>query len=77
MRAKISRRDALQKGLYGTSALLLGNRLAADAPAAVTQPVPASNNAKAKSVIQVFLWGGIVAHRYLGPQTGRRQRLHG
>lgn len=51
MSTKISRRDALQKGLYGTSALLLGNRVA--------QPAEVSQSAKAKSVIQVFLWGGM------------------
>ena len=44
----ISRREALQKSLYGASGLLLGSRLAAD-----TRPV------KAKSVIQIFLWGGM------------------
>jgi acetyl esterase/lipase len=56
---RISRRDALQKSLYGTSALLLGNRLASDALGAETQPAPVSKGAKAKSVIQVFLWGGM------------------
>jgi hypothetical protein len=53
----ISRREALQKSLCGTSALLLGSRLTNDAYGAVTQPV--AKSAKAKSVIQVFLWGGM------------------
>src|SRR5262245_45504147 len=53
---RISRREALQKGVYGTSGLLLGSRLAG---AAVTQPPQATKAAKAKSVIQVFLWGGM------------------
>ena len=56
---RISRREALQKSLYGTSGLLLGGRLANNAYGAVTQPPPAAKVAKAKSVIQVFLWGGM------------------
>lgn len=59
MSTKISRRDALQKGLYGTSALLLGDRLAGHARAAEVHPAQAAKAAKAKSVIQVFLWGGM------------------
>jgi hypothetical protein len=60
MSTKISRRHALQKGLYGASGLLLGSRLADNAIAAVTQPAqPVKAAAKAKSVIQVFLWGGM------------------
>jgi uncharacterized protein (DUF1501 family) len=60
MSTKISRRDALQTGLYGTSGLLLGSRLAGNALGAETQPAAqASKAAKAKSVIQVFLWGGM------------------
>jgi hypothetical protein len=55
----ISRREALQKGLLGTSGLLLGSRLAAGSPASELQPAPVAKGAKAKSVIQVFLWGGM------------------
>jgi hypothetical protein len=49
--ARISRREALGKSFYGASGLLLGSRLA--------QPAQAAKTAKAKSVIQVFLWGGM------------------
>jgi hypothetical protein len=56
---RISRREALQKSLYGTSAFLLGGRLADPALGAEIQPAPAAKGAKAKSVIQVFLWGGM------------------
>jgi len=59
MSTKISRRDALQTGLYGTSGLLLGSRLAGNALGAETQPAQPLKGAKAKSVIQVFLWGGM------------------
>jgi uncharacterized protein (DUF1501 family) len=48
---KISRRDALRSGLYGTAGLLMANKLSA-----AQQIKPP---AKAKSVIQVFLWGGM------------------
>jgi hypothetical protein len=56
---RISRREALEKGIYGASGLLLGSRLANPAFAAETQPAKAAKAAKAKSVIQVFLWGGM------------------
>jgi hypothetical protein len=56
---EITRRDALQKGIYGASGLLLGSRLAKDALGAQSQPAPTPKEAKAKSVIQVFLWGGM------------------
>ena len=57
-RSIITRREALRRGLYGTAGLLLADRLA---PAALAQAAPAAalSKAKAKSVIQVFLWGGM------------------
>lgn len=55
----ISRREALQKGLYGTSGLLLGGSLAQESRGEETRPAKAAKGAKAKSVIQVFLWGGM------------------
>ena len=67
---RISRREALQKSLYGASGLLLGSQLAKNAYGAVTQPVPAAKAAKAKSVIQVFLWGGM-SHIDTWDQIGR------
>jgi uncharacterized protein (DUF1501 family) len=53
----ITRREALRRGLLGTAGVMLVDRfglpmLAQAAPAPKTQ-------AKAKSVIQVFLWGGM------------------
>lgn len=53
-----SRRSLLQHGLIGAAGMLLAERggtRAADAPAA---PGAAAPEAKAKSVIQVWLWGG-------------------
>ena len=49
--APISRRDVLRGGVYGAAGLLLGDRLAR---AASTAAKPA----KAKSVIQIWMWGG-------------------
>ncbi len=52
-RATITRREALRRGLYGTAGLLLAEQATAVRAAAATV------KAKAKSVIQVFLWGGM------------------
>jgi len=49
----VSRRDVLRGGVYGAAGLLLGNRLAR-----AKSTVSAGPAAKAKSVIQVWLWGG-------------------
>ena len=48
----LSRRDLLRGGLAGAAGLMLGDRALAAAPAA-------PKAAKAKSVIQIFLWGGM------------------
>jgi len=52
MNTKITRRRALQQGLCGAGGLLLANKLQA-AERTALRP------AKAKSVIQIFLWGGM------------------
>jgi uncharacterized protein (DUF1501 family) len=58
----MSRRDALRVSLFSTAGLMLGNRQAFGA-AADPQPAQmlaaAPGKAKAKSVIQIFLWGGM------------------
>jgi len=52
----ITRRELLRGGLYGSAGLWLANR----AGWAAADPPPASAaKAKAKAVIQVFLWGGM------------------
>jgi hypothetical protein len=48
----ITRRDAIQKGLYSAAGLFVAGRSAAGAWAASAQPV------RAKSVIQIWMWGG-------------------
>jgi hypothetical protein len=49
----ISRRDALQRGLCGAGALMLGGTWGLPALAAAQSPT-----AKAKAVIQIWMWGG-------------------
>jgi len=47
----IDRRELLRRGVLGAASLLVANRL----PAAA---IPAAPKAKAKSVIQIWMWGG-------------------
>jgi len=56
---RISRREAMARGLGGAAGMLLAGpaaSLASAAPAQSSKPAP---KAKAKSIIQVFLWGGM------------------
>ncbi|MFH1968886.1 MAG: hypothetical protein ABIJ53_01055, partial [Verrucomicrobiota bacterium] len=57
----ISRREAMRRSLIVTAGLLLANRLSFQTLADDTQPpqAPKPSKAKAKSVIQIFLWGGM------------------
>ena len=61
--AEISRREAIRRGLGGAAGVLVADRLWADGPATGPQPVKSAaktaGKVKAKSVIQVFLWGGM------------------
>lgn len=54
----LSRRELLLRGAYGTAGLMLGRYgLLADAPAATVKTV-AAPKPPAKSVIQIWMWGG-------------------
>jgi len=55
----ISRREAMRQALYGAAGLMLADRLGSQALAAAAAPAKATAKVKAKSVIQVFLWGGM------------------
>ncbi len=59
----ISRRETLRLGLAGAAGLMLTDGLGSAALAAeatsAPAPKPASTQVKAKSVIQIFLWGGM------------------
>ncbi|QHI68938.1 DUF1501 domain-containing protein [Tichowtungia aerotolerans] len=61
----ITRRNMLAQGLCGAGGLMLSNRLQA-APAALAM----TDHAKAKSVIQVFLWGGMSHNDTWDPKPG-------
>ena len=54
---KISRREALRQGAWGAAGMLLAGGLASGSRAA--EPGKTQPEAKAKSVIQIFLWGGM------------------
>jgi hypothetical protein len=58
-RVRVSRREALGRGLSGAAGLLLADRLGSAALAVATQPGKPLPKVKAKSVIQIFLWGGM------------------
>ncbi|NLF68341.1 MAG: DUF1501 domain-containing protein [Candidatus Anammoximicrobium sp.] len=61
----ITRRETLQRGLCGAAGLVLARGLGAavgaaeSSPARVPPPAPPKVKARAKSVIQIFLWGGM------------------
>jgi len=54
----LSRREAMRRGLCGAAGLMLADSLGSNALAAA-QPSKAPAEVKAKSVIQIFLWGGM------------------
>src|SRR5581483_8629418 len=91
-RAPITRRDAIRLGLLGSAGVLVGGALAARARAAVNAAAATSSAAlplapiapavapKARSVIQIWLWGGpchidtfdpkpAAGYDYVGPLT--------
>jgi hypothetical protein len=56
---RVSRREAMRRGLGGAAGVLLAGRLGSDALAGAAQPSRSPAKVKAKSVIQIFLWGGM------------------
>ena len=60
---RISRREAIRRGLCGAGGVLLADHLGCNAWALAKKPENAPPNpkagVKAKSVIQIFLWGGM------------------
>lgn len=56
-RNTITRREALRRGLFGTAGVVLADRLSGVVHADTKATAPLK--AKAKSVIQIFLWGGM------------------
>ncbi len=59
MSSRITRRDAMCWGLFGAGSLLMGGRLASASSASPAETSADKPKAKAKSVIQIFLWGGM------------------
>jgi hypothetical protein len=61
MSTAISRREAMHRGLYGAAALLLADGLpvcSVSVRASNETPYGVTTNAKAKAVIQIWMWGG-------------------
>ena len=56
---QFSRRDALRTGLCGAGGALLAGGLGSNCLADAAKKKPPKKPAKAKSVIQIFLWGGM------------------
>ena len=56
---QMSRREAMHRGLCGAGGILLADRLGDTALAAPTKRDKTPIEVKAKSVIQIFLWGGM------------------
>lgn len=54
MKTNVTRRTAMAQGLCGAGSIMMANKLHAAVPAGIPAIQP-----KAKSVIQVFLWGGM------------------
>jgi len=60
MSTAISRREAMRRGLCGAAALALADGLVRNVPIGASQETPhgVATNAKAKAVIQIWMWGG-------------------
>ena len=57
---RVSRREALARGIGGAAGMLAAGRLGSQAlGAAAEQPARSPAKVRAKSVIQIFLWGGM------------------
>ena len=56
---KMNRRDAIKTGVWSAAALVAAQRLVDQASAAPGSGSASASGAKAKSVIQIFLWGGM------------------
>lgn len=56
---KISRRDVIRQGVAGAATVAAANILGSEAWAASQAAAAAAPTVKAKSVIQIFLWGGM------------------
>jgi len=75
---QISRREVLRRGIWGTAGLMMAGRLSSDAQAAaLTPPAKAIAKAKAKSVIQIFLWGGMSHNDTWDPKPKAGQEYMG
>ncbi len=71
--SRISRRQAIRRGLAGSSGMMLAQPVAAT----LAEPAPAPRQAPAKSVIQIFLWGGMSHNDTWDPKPDSGQAYMG
>jgi hypothetical protein len=57
--SRLSRRDTMRLGICGAAGWMLADQFGTPATCAAEQPPAAPAAARAKSVIQIFLWGGM------------------
>lgn len=76
---KISRREALRRGVLGTAGLVFGSRIIVgeSRAAALTAPAKPLIKPKAKSIIQIFLWGGMSHNDTWDPKPEAGQEYMG
>src|SRR6185436_9968628 len=55
---RLTRRQAIRAGIIGATGAAFAASMAPRALAAATTPAPGRKSTKAKSVIQIWLWGG-------------------
>lgn len=68
--SKFSRRELLRQGAYATAGLVLARSLAGGSQAEEAAPAPPKIEPKARSVIQIFLWGGMSHNDTWDPKPG-------
>ena len=74
---EISRRDAIRRGVQGAAGLMLADSAAARVFAAPKSPQKRAAKGKAKSVIQIFLWGGMSHNDTWDPKPEAGQEYMG
>jgi len=67
---QLSRREAMRRGLCGAGSLLLADRLGSSLRAGESPAKKTPDKVKARSVIQIFLWGGMSHNDTWDPKPG-------
>ncbi|NOX54274.1 MAG: DUF1501 domain-containing protein, partial [Planctomycetes bacterium] len=73
----VSRREVIRQGLYGAAGVLAAGALGPRAFGETESSSSASTPVKAKSVIQIFLWGGMSHNDTWDPKPGAGRQFVG